>query len=73
MKNIILRGRPHVGGITYDPEHDLLWVCGRKKARAQLFAIKLTTIGQYPCRSAAKADSIPIFNVVEVDHPGFTC
>lgn len=54
LKNIILKGRPHVGGITYDPEHDLLWVCGRKKARAQLFAIKLTTIGQYPADQPQK-------------------
>ncbi|GAB6093578.1 YncE family protein [Furfurilactobacillus curtus] len=51
IKRVILQGRPHVGGITYQPDAKVLWVCGAKDGRAQLFSIKLTSIDRYKART----------------------
>lgn len=51
VKRVILQGRPHVGGITYQPDAKVLWVCGAKGGRAQLFSIKLATIDRYNAKT----------------------
>lgn len=47
LKTIILKGTPHVGGITYDEDNQLLWVCGRKNKQAEIFSITLEAIEKY--------------------------
>lgn len=57
VKNVILQGRPHVGGITYDPENDVIWVCGRAENKAALIAISLKDIKDYDFDKSQKAIS----------------
>jgi len=47
IKTVVLQGRPHAGGITYDPNAKQLWVCGRRDNWAEVFAISLKTLESY--------------------------
>ena len=47
LKTIVLHGKPHVGGITYDPQSKEVWVCGRQYGQAATFAISMKAIQNY--------------------------
>lgn len=47
LKTIILPGKPHVGGLAYDPQQQRLWITGRRKQKAELLALDLQTIEAY--------------------------
>lgn len=53
IKTIVLKGRPHVGGITYDPLHQNIWLTTvnthfkKHLKTAQISAISLQTLKQY--------------------------
>ncbi|WP_170175930.1 hypothetical protein [Paucilactobacillus nenjiangensis] len=47
LKNVILQGRPHVGGVAYEADKNLLWVCGSSGKEAALIAIKMDDIDSY--------------------------
>lgn len=51
LKTIILKGTPHVGGITYDADHQQLWVCGRKNRQAEIFSISMEAIKKHQDKS----------------------
>lgn len=48
IKTIVLQGRPHVGGITYDSKAKNIWVCSfSSENQAQIVSIPLKTIEEY--------------------------
>ena len=47
IKEVILPGQPHVGGLAYDPEHKLLWYSSNINGIAQAVSIKMDTIEAY--------------------------
>ncbi|MHC5217860.1 YncE family protein [Enterococcus sp. LJL128] len=47
LKTIVLQGKPHVGGISYDSEFQNLWICARKDNQAQLVAVQLRNLEAY--------------------------
>ena len=47
IKEVILPGQPHVGGLAYDPEHKLLWCSSNINGIAQAVSIKMDTIEAY--------------------------
>lgn len=47
IKNIILNGRPHVGGLAYDPVAKNVWITGSKDEAAMLATISLKKIKKY--------------------------
>lgn len=47
LKTVILQGRPHVGGITYDADHKQLFVCGSYRGTAEIIGIKLKRLLAY--------------------------
>lgn len=47
IKTIVLDGKPHVGGITYDSDNDRIWVCGHKNKKAEVFSIDLEKMLKY--------------------------
>lgn len=46
-KKIVLKGKPHVGGLAYDPEHQVIWVSGRKDGVAQANSFTLEQLEEY--------------------------
>lgn len=47
LNTVVLNGIPHVGGITYDADHDLIWFCGKKNNYAEIIGIKLEDLLSY--------------------------
>ncbi|WP_251897708.1 hypothetical protein [Lactiplantibacillus paraplantarum] len=51
---VILRGKPHVGGIAYDATHHRIWLCSHRHGHGALVSISLTALRQFdPTTSAA--------------------
>lgn len=71
IKTIALDDLDHVGAITYDDEHDRLWVATvNKQNRAQVEALNLSTIENYSLEKSQKAI---VFNTsVNLDGPKLT-
>lgn len=44
---IVLEGHPHVGGITYDPIFDTIWIASYKDNKAQVVALAMKDIKNY--------------------------
>jgi hypothetical protein len=44
VKEVILPGRPHVGGLAYDPEHEVLWYSSNTEGIAQAISIDMAAI-----------------------------
>lgn len=47
VKEVILPGRPHVGGLAYDPEHEMLWYSSNEEGIAQANSITMDNIEAY--------------------------
>lgn len=47
IKEIILPGQPHVGGLAYDSEHQILWYSSNTEELAQAVSIKMEEIENY--------------------------
>lgn len=49
VKEVVLKNRPHVGGITYDPVYHNIWICGYKKKQKQavMHILSLKTLEKY--------------------------
>lgn len=47
IKTIILQGYPHVGGITYDPIAENIWVCARYDQKAEIVAFPMDSLEKY--------------------------
>jgi hypothetical protein len=47
MKELILPGQPHVGGLAYDEEHKILWYSSNANGIAQALSITMDTIEAY--------------------------
>ena len=47
LTTVVLKGHPHVGGITYDPISKQVWVCGRRDGYAEVFSISLNKLVRY--------------------------
>jgi hypothetical protein len=47
IKEIVLPGRPHVGGLAYDAEHDLLWYASNESGVAQAKSLSMESIRTY--------------------------
>lgn len=52
VKTVVLQGRPHVGGITYDADHQQLFVCGEYQGTAEIIGIKLKRLLAYDDKRA---------------------
>lgn len=46
-KEIVLPGKPHVGGLAYDPEHEILWYSSNETGIAQAISISMEHILNY--------------------------
>lgn len=64
LKEIVLDGIPHAGGLAYDNNHDLLWVTSEKGDTAQVITLSLKDIEAYDFTSSsdpiAYTDSIEL-------------
>lgn len=64
LKEIVLDGIPHAGGLAYDKNHDLLWVTSEKGDTAQVITLSLKDIEAYDFISSsdpiAYTDSIEL-------------
>lgn len=47
IKEVILPGRPHVGGLAYDEEHNMLWYSSNVNGIAQAVSIKMDVLQNY--------------------------
>ena len=47
IKEVVLPGLPHVGGLAYDPEHDMLWYSSNTNGIAQAISIKMDVLRNY--------------------------
>ena len=47
IKEVVLPGLPHVGGLAYDPEHDMLWYSSNINGIAQAVSIKMDVLREY--------------------------
>lgn len=54
LKTILLHGRSHVGGITYDPINQEVWVTAYREEQAAAFAFPIQSITKYDDHKAAK-------------------
>ena len=45
IKEVVLPGLPHVGGLAYDQEHDMLWYSSNTNGIAQAISIKMDYMG----------------------------
>lgn len=54
IKTVVLKGTPHVGGITYDPRNQLVWVCSRRNNQSELVSITMKAIEQYDLEKTQK-------------------
>ncbi|PTQ80641.1 hypothetical protein C8U37_12711 [Trichococcus patagoniensis] len=55
LKEIVLDGIPHAGGIAYDSNHDLLWVTSEKGDTAQVITLSLADIETYDFTACSEA------------------
>lgn len=69
VKEVVLKGKPHVGGIAYDPVHKNIWICGynSSKKEADMHVMSLVALEEYsldknkkPCEYVA---SYPVYSV----------
>lgn len=69
LKEVVLRGRPHVGGVTFDPVHKNVWFCdySGKKQTAFVSAISLEDLQKYDIEENNHPihyqDSVPIYSL----------
>lgn len=54
IKEIVLDGIPHAGGLAYDTNHDLLWVTSEKGDIAQVVTLALKDIEAYDFTDSAE-------------------
>lgn len=54
VKEIVLDGIPHAGGLAYDNNHDLLWVTSEKGDTAQVITLSLKDIEAYDFGDSAE-------------------
>ena len=47
IKEIILPGQPHVGGLAYDSEHQILWYSSNTQELAQAVSLTMESIENY--------------------------
>ena len=47
IKEIVLPGQPHVGGLAYDSEHQVLWYSSKTQQLAQAVSLPMDTIEAY--------------------------
>ena len=47
IKEVVLPGRPHVGGLAYDEEHNMLWYSSNVNGIAQAVSIKMDVLQNY--------------------------
>lgn len=47
IKEIILPGKPHVGGMAYDAEHELLWYSSNITGVAQAVSVRMKDLEEY--------------------------
>lgn len=56
VKEIVLPGLPHVGGLAYDPDHDMLWYSSNTNGIAQAVSITMDAVRNYNY----KDDKMPV-------------
>ncbi|EQM53183.1 hypothetical protein N692_05935 [Lactiplantibacillus plantarum EGD-AQ4] len=44
---ILLRGKPHVGGIAYDPRHRRIWLCSHRRNHGIIVSLPLATVRHF--------------------------
>lgn len=54
IKEVILDGRPHAGGLAYDKENQILWVSTGKKGEASATAISMEILEKYDVDTCVK-------------------
>ena len=47
IKEIVLQGKPHVGGLAYDSEHRILWYSSNTQELAQAVSLTMDAIEEY--------------------------
>lgn len=54
LKRILVAGKPHLGGITYDPVAKNIWLTGSSQGQAALMSISLKKIEDYNYKKTRK-------------------
>ncbi|MCI2171526.1 YncE family protein [Schleiferilactobacillus perolens] len=54
IKTVVLKGTPHVGGVSYDPRNQLVWVCSRRNNQSELVSITMKAIEGYDLNKTEK-------------------
>lgn len=44
---VLLRGKPHVGGIAYDPRHRRIWLCSHHRNHGLIASLPLATVHRF--------------------------
>lgn len=55
VKTVVLQGRPHVGGVAYDPVNQLIWICGKTDGKASIIAVSIKDIKKYKLNTQKSA------------------
>ncbi|MBJ7624806.1 YncE family protein [Weissella confusa] len=64
LKTVVLAGQYHAGGISYDADHDMLWVAGNKNGVATLYAIAEKVIDNYDIKQEKPVAYQASFNLL---------
>lgn len=66
IKEIVLPGRPHVGGIAYDPEHEMIWVCdySQRSSSAYVDGFTMQELKNYAARKQKRAITYKYRNAI---------
>lgn len=74
VKVVVLKDRPHVGGITYDPDSRNVWICGYDEESKTAYAnvIALDAVDAYDLgTSQAPCDYTAQYPLYSMDHASF--
>ncbi|MCG0746621.1 hypothetical protein IMAU60057_00305 [Lactiplantibacillus plantarum] len=50
---VLLHGKPHVGGLAYDPHHQRIWLCSHRHGHGAIVSVSLAALRHFDptCRS----------------------
>ena len=54
LKEVVLPGKPHVGGLAYDWEHEILWYSSNETGIAEAVSISMDSIEAYDYESVGR-------------------
>ncbi len=71
VKEVVLQGRPHAGGIAYDPIHDMLWVATSSDGIASIASIPMSSLLAYDLDAKEPISYLYQYPVVSLQSSSF--